>query len=45
MKLMQFSDFSEGDKRLINELTSERQRQYGAREDIIREGSIPMTFT
>jgi CRP-like cAMP-binding protein len=38
MKLMQFSDFSEGDKRLINGLTSECQRQYGAREDIIREG-------
>jgi CRP-like cAMP-binding protein len=37
-KLVQFSDFSEDDKRLINQLTSERQKQYGAREDIIREG-------
>ena len=37
-KLLQFSDFSEADKRLINELTSERQTEYGAREDIIREG-------
>jgi CRP-like cAMP-binding protein len=37
-KLMQFSDFSEDDRRLINRLTSECQKQYGAREDIIREG-------
>jgi CRP-like cAMP-binding protein len=37
-KLMQFSDFSKDDKRLINELTLERQKLYGAREDIIREG-------
>jgi CRP-like cAMP-binding protein len=37
-KLVQFSDFSEEDQRLINELTSERQKEYGAREDIIREG-------
>jgi len=37
-KLMQFSDFSEDDKRLINELASARQSQYAAREDIVREG-------
>jgi CRP-like cAMP-binding protein len=37
-KLTQFSDFSEEDRRLINELTSERQKHYNAREDIIREG-------
>ena len=37
-KLLQFSDFPEEDQRLINEITSERQRQYGAGEDIIREG-------
>jgi CRP-like cAMP-binding protein len=37
-KLMQFSDFSDDDRRLINGLTSERQRQYGSREDIVREG-------
>jgi CRP-like cAMP-binding protein len=37
-KLVQFSDFSENDKRLINELTSERQKHYKAHEDIIREG-------
>jgi CRP-like cAMP-binding protein len=37
-KLMQFSDFSENDRRLINELTSERQKEYEAREDVIREG-------
>lgn len=37
-KLAQFSDFSEDDKSLINELTSGRQKNYGAREDIIREG-------
>ncbi|MBZ9894292.1 MULTISPECIES: Crp/Fnr family transcriptional regulator [unclassified Mesorhizobium] len=37
-KLVQFSDFSEDDKCLINELTSERQKRYGARQDIIREG-------
>jgi CRP-like cAMP-binding protein len=37
-KLLQFSDFSEEDRRIITELTSERQKQYGPREDIIREG-------
>lgn len=37
-KLVQFSEFSDDDERLLNELTSERQRLYGAREDIIREG-------
>jgi CRP-like cAMP-binding protein len=35
---MQFSDFSDEDKRLLNALTSERQTMYGAREDVIREG-------
>lgn len=37
-KLMQFSDFSDENKRLINGLTSERQQSYGPREDVIREG-------
>jgi CRP-like cAMP-binding protein len=37
-KLLQFSDFSDEDKHLINELTSERQKTYGPREDVIREG-------
>jgi CRP-like cAMP-binding protein len=37
-KLTQFSDFSDEDKRLINELTSERPIKYGAHEDVIREG-------
>jgi hypothetical protein len=37
-KLVQFSEFSESDQRLSNELTSERQQHYGRREDIIREG-------
>jgi CRP-like cAMP-binding protein len=37
-KLEQFSDFSDDDKRLINNLTCERQTHYGAGEDIIQEG-------
>jgi CRP-like cAMP-binding protein len=37
-KLMQFSEFSEEERCIINKLTSDRQKQYGAREDIIREG-------
>ncbi|HEX3881388.1 MAG TPA: Crp/Fnr family transcriptional regulator [Stellaceae bacterium] len=37
-KLVQFSHFSEEDQRLINELTWQRQKNYDAREDIIREG-------
>jgi CRP-like cAMP-binding protein len=37
-KLVQFSEFSEEDERLINELTSERQTHYDRGEDIIREG-------
>jgi CRP-like cAMP-binding protein len=37
-KLLQFSDFSDDDKRLLNQLTSERQRHFAAREDIVREG-------
>lgn len=37
-KLMQFSDFSEDDKQLINALSSERVSRYAAREDIVREG-------
>jgi CRP-like cAMP-binding protein len=35
---MQYSDFSDEDKQLINALTSERQTQFGAREDIVSEG-------
>lgn len=38
MKMEQFTPFSEDDKRLLNELTSMKQRRHGAREDIIREG-------
>ena len=38
MKLEQFRRFSDEDRRLLNELTSERQQQFGAREDIVREG-------
>lgn len=37
-KLMQFSDFSDDDKHLINKLATERQTDYAAREDIVREG-------
>jgi CRP-like cAMP-binding protein len=37
-KLMQFSDFSDDDKQLINELSTARVSQYAAREDIVREG-------
>ena len=38
MKMEQYKRFSDEDRRLLNDLTSQRQRQYGAREDIIREG-------
>ena len=38
MKLEQFRRFSDEDRRLLNELTSKRQQQYGAHEDIVREG-------
>jgi CRP-like cAMP-binding protein len=34
----QFRPFSDKDKQLLNDLTSRRQRQYGPREDLIREG-------
>ncbi|MDB5370111.1 MAG: cAMP-binding domain of or a regulatory subunit of cAMP-dependent protein kinase [Roseomonas sp.] len=34
----QFTSFSEEDRKLLNELAFKRQRQYGAGEDIIREG-------
>ena len=37
-KLEQFRRFSDEDRRLLSELTSKRQQQYGAREDIVREG-------
>ena len=33
-----FTLFSDEDKRTLNELTGKDQRQYGAREDILREG-------
>ncbi|MBP0493862.1 Crp/Fnr family transcriptional regulator [Pararoseomonas indoligenes] len=34
----QYRLFSDEDRRVLNDLTSKRQRQYGAREDIVREG-------
>jgi CRP-like cAMP-binding protein len=34
----QFKPFSDEDRRLLNDLTAQRQRHYGAREDVIREG-------
>jgi CRP-like cAMP-binding protein len=37
-KMEQFTAFSSEDRALLNRLTTERQREYGAREDIIREG-------
>ena len=37
-KMEQFTPFSDEDRRLLNDLTSKRQRQFGAREDVIREG-------
>jgi CRP-like cAMP-binding protein len=37
-KLEQFAPFSDEDRQLLNRITSERQRQYGPREDIISEG-------
>jgi len=38
MKMEQYRRFSDEDRRLLNDLTSKRQRQYAAREDIVREG-------
>ena len=38
MKMEQYMRFSDEDRRLLNDLTSNRQQEYGAREDIIREG-------
>ena len=38
MKMEQYRRFSDEDRRLLNDLTSKRQQEYGAREDIIREG-------
>ncbi len=38
MKLEQFRRFSDEDRQLLNELTAKRQKHYGAREDIVREG-------
>lgn len=38
MKMEQYRRFSDEDRRLLNDLTSKRQRQYAAREDIAREG-------
>jgi CRP-like cAMP-binding protein len=33
-----FTSFSDEDRELLNRIMSERQKEYGAREDIIREG-------
>ena len=38
MKLEQFRRVSDEDRRLLNELTSKRQQQFGAREDVVRKG-------
>ena len=38
MKLEQYQRLPDDDRRLLNDLTSKRQRHYAAREDIIREG-------
>lgn len=38
MKMEQFTSFSDEDRALLNDLVAKRQRQYGAREDIIAEG-------
>jgi CRP-like cAMP-binding protein len=38
MKMEQDRRFSDEDRRLLNDLTSNRQREYEAGEDIIREG-------
>ena len=38
MKMEQYRRFSDEDRRLLNDLTSKHQQEYGAREDIIREG-------
>jgi CRP-like cAMP-binding protein len=37
-RMEQFTSFSDEDRKLLNRITSERQKEYGAREDIIREG-------
>jgi CRP-like cAMP-binding protein len=37
-RMEQYMPLPEEDRRLLNELTSDRQRHYAAREDIIREG-------
>jgi CRP-like cAMP-binding protein len=37
-RMEQFTAFSEEDRHLLNELLARSQKQYGAREDIIREG-------
>lgn len=37
-KMEQFMPFNADDRRLLNGLTQERQRDYGHKEDIIREG-------
>ena len=37
-KLEQFTPFSDEDRRLLNDITTQRQTHYGPREDIIREG-------
>jgi CRP-like cAMP-binding protein len=37
-KLEQFTRFSDEDRTLLNRISFERQKEYGAREDIIREG-------
>jgi CRP-like cAMP-binding protein len=38
MKMEQFTAFSEEDRTVLDRLASRNRRQYGAREDIIREG-------
>ncbi|MDB5412591.1 MAG: cAMP-binding domain of or a regulatory subunit of cAMP-dependent protein kinase [Rubritepida sp.] len=37
-RMEHYTRFSDEDRALLNELTSQRLRQYGAREDIVREG-------
>jgi len=37
-RMEQYMRFSEEDRTLLNDLTSQRQRHYAAREDIVREG-------
>jgi hypothetical protein len=46
IKRMQlFTSFSDEDRELLNRIMSERQKVYGAREDIIREGQHLGTST